>query len=344
MVKVVIKVKSIKQLELFEEIMLNIPIVEKCDYRKESAKETVFEIEIENGDEFCITLHFLKEGYPKQIQNLVNQIEGAGYHVVAAPYVSDASGKLCRKRNVGYIDAVGNCLFQYHSLYVSITGNKNNEVKKRALKSIFERTSIVSSRILRLMFEDVYKKWRIKELAENAECSMGQVAKVKDFLLKNAWVNQTKDGIELVSVEEMLKEWAEIYGSRENETVECYSLDSVADIEAKLHRMKEECGIDYYLSGFSGGVRYQPVVRYKKVHCYIRQEDIKEAVAYLGLKEVDSGSNVSFIIPYDECVLQDCRVIQNAKVVSPIQIYLDCVGLKGRGEELADAIVNKEIK
>mgnify|MGYP006994958318 CR=1 FL=1 len=55
--------------------------------------------------------------------------------------------------NIGYIDTAGNCLFQYHSLYINISGNKNKEVPKRALKSIFERSSIVSSKILREMIE-----------------------------------------------------------------------------------------------------------------------------------------------------------------------------------------------
>lgn len=52
---------------------------------------------------------------------------------------------------------------------------------------------------------------------------------------------------------------------------------------------------------------------------------------------------MSLIIPYNECVLENSREIQGSQVVSPVQIYLDCSGLKGRGEEIADAIMTKEI-
>ena len=41
-----------------------------------------------------------------------------------------------------------------------------------------------------------------------------------------------------------------------------------------------------------GKVRYDPVVRYNKVHVYIAPEDILEAVDYLSLKEVHSGANL----------------------------------------------------
>ena len=37
-------------------------------------------------------------------------------------------------------------------------------------------------------------------------------------------------------------------------------------------------------------------------------------------------------------------VIDNSRVASPVQIYLDCMQLKGRGEEMAESIFNKEIK
>ncbi|MDD3184560.1 MAG: type IV toxin-antitoxin system AbiEi family antitoxin [Anaerostipes sp.] len=335
--------KRRKELNSFENIILRVPTIEKCDYLRSTEKEAVFEVETQDGNAFCVILHFLLNGYPKQIKELKWKISENEYHMVIAPYISDKSDAACKARKIGYVDAAGNCLFQYHSLYINIIGNPNKEVSKRALKSVFERTSIVSSRILRLMFEDVRKSWYLKELAEIAGCSIGQVSKVKEFLLNNDWIEQTNEGIIIIAPEEILEEWAKVYGNRENETIESYSLNGIPEIEAQLERMKQERGIDYYLSAFAGGVRYQPVVRYKKIHCYIRSEDIKEAMEYLQLKQVVSGANISLFIPDDECILDNSRVIRDAQVVSPVQIYLDCKSLNGRGEEMADAILKKEI-
>ena len=107
--------------------------------------------------------------------------------------------------------------------------------------------------------------------------------------------------------------------------------------------MKTDTGIDSYLTGLSGGVRYTPVVRYNKVHVYIAPEDIQEAIRYLDMKEVNSGSNMVIFPLENDSYIKDCRVIGDSAVVSPLQIYLDCMQIKGRGEEMADAVLRKEI-
>lgn len=107
--------------------------------------------------------------------------------------------------------------------------------------------------------------------------------------------------------------------------------------------LKRDMGIDYYLTGFSGGVRYAPVVRYNKVHVYIAPEDILEAIDYLGLKEEDSGANVIIYSLENDSYKKGSRIIGNDMVVSPLQVYLDSMQIKGRGEELAEAVLLKEI-
>ena len=140
-----------------------------------------------------------------------------------------------------------------------------------------------------------------------------------------------------------MKEWSKTYGKKTVPVYPCYSLDKPSVLEEKLKYLKRDMGIDYYLTGFSGGVRYTPVVRYNKVHVYIAPEDILEAVAYLELKQVDSGANIIIYSMENESYRKDSRMIRNDMVASPVQIYLDCMQIKGRGEELAEAVLLKEI-
>ena len=115
-----------------------------------------------------------------------------------------------------------------------------------------------------------------------------------------------------------------------------------AELSLVADTVNEE-GIEYFLTGFSGGVRYQPVVRYNKIHCYVNPKDISRIIEHLECKKVDSGANLVFIVPYDECVLMNSRIINNSSIVSAIQAFLDCMNLKGRGEELAEEILVREI-
>lgn len=349
LVKVGLKMKNIyaNEIEITNEKIRSVPIVKKCRLKATTKEGFIMDIDLKDGFSFSIHSYVLQNAYPKQIQEVIDRKDenrfNSEYKLIIAPFVTEASARLCEKSNIGFLDLAGNCLMKYHSIYINIAGKKNLAASKRALKSIFEKSSTVSSLILRTMISDVNRKWKLKELSEIVGCSIGQVSKVKDFLLNNAWIEKTPEGIRIIDVESILNEWSKVYSNKNSDTYECYSLDSMAELETKLEKMRKECSIEYYLTGFAGGVRYAPVVRYNKIHCYIAFENIKQAMDYLGCKQVDSGANIIFMIPYDDCVLLEHKRINNYNVVSPIQEYLDCMQIKGRGEELAEAILAKEI-
>ena len=201
----------------------------------------------------------------------------------------------------------------------------------------------MSSCILRELFADVTKIWKLKYLSEKVNCSIGQVSKLMKVLVENAWVKKLPDGYKVIDPESLLLEWSKDYGKKEITSYACYSLDNISVIEERLKKLKIDTGIDSFLTGLSGGVRYTPVVRYNKVHVYIAPEDIQEAIRYLDMKEVNSGSNVVIFPLENDSYIKDYRVIDESVVVSPLQIYLDCMQIKGRGEEMADAVLKKEI-
>ncbi|MCD7809244.1 MAG: hypothetical protein LUH02_07865 [Erysipelotrichaceae bacterium] len=146
----------------------------------------------------------------------------------------------------------------------------------------------------------------------------------------------------LTKPREMLEEWAKVYG-KNTDIIECYSMDSVVDIETKLINMKDRIGVDYYLTGYSGGVRYQPVVRYYKVHVYVNSLDLEKVISYLGCEKTSFGSNLTLFVPYDDSVLMNWQYIDNSQVVSPVQMYLDGININGRSEVLAEVILEREI-
>ena len=61
-------------------------------------------------------------------------------------------------------------------------------------------------------------------------------------------------------------------------------------------------------------------------------------------KEVGSGANVTLFAPYDEGVYYGVSTQEGSRIVSPVQLYLDLIGFKGRGEEAANAILEEVIK
>lgn len=264
--------------------------------------------------------------------------------ILCSTYMSNQFSRYCHEHSINYFDLSGNCAIYSNNLLIKISGNKNRyPASNRAFTSIFERTSDVSSTILRILFRDLTNPWKTQALADAAKCSIGQVAKVKKFMSDNDWIEDSPKGFRISSPDAVLRAWSKTYLSKKDQVISCYSLDSISMIEMKLQKLQEEKGIKYYLTGFSGGVRYVPVVRYNKVQVYIERNMIDVAIPWLGCKKVDSGANVEFIIPHSTAIFADHRVIHGEVVVSPVQVYLDLIQQKNRGEELAQAVYKKEI-
>ena len=270
-----IRVKLQYEMNIFRNNFLKIPLIEDCNIvNEESSNKMICTIQVKENKNIKFIVYYLRNGYPKEIEELLSKIVMDDlYSVIFAPYISDNSARIIKNNDLGYMDFSGNCYFNRNLIHIHISGQKNEFVEKRKQKSIFERSSIVSSKILRTMLENPNKKWKLKELSNCVGCSIGQVSKVKEFLLNQSWIEQSSDGIRICKVAEVLKAWAVVYGKNNTMNYEYYTLENIANVEACLQQLKNEEGIEYFLTGFSGGVRYQPVVRYNKIHCYVNYQE-----------------------------------------------------------------------
>jgi len=143
---------------------------------------------------------------------------------------------------------------------------------------------------------------------------------------------------------DLLEEWSKNYTYRRHTVHDLYSLKDVADIEADLASFCEQAGIPYALTGFSAAARFAPSVRYQRAMAYVLGS-VDELARKLGLKEVESGANLSLLVPADEGVLYGAqKAADGAQLVSPLQAYLDLKSYRGRGEEAAQAVFEQVLK
>lgn len=341
---ILVKLYDRKGMECVENKFLKLPNIQKYEIDQVTEDGFIASVEMDDGYVFKIYAYSMQQAYPSTVMRLIEKKnDDTGVRILVSPYISDRTAQICEKNGMGYFDHAGNCWFVGHSIYLSERGNKNPQPKQYRAVSVFERSSVVSSLILRELFADLNKVWKLKHLSEKVGCSIGQVSKVMGFLLRNAWAVKTAEGYAVSEPDSVLREWGNIYGKKEVFSYRCYSLDDPSILEGKLRKLRQDMGIESYLTGFSGGVRYVPVVRYNKVHMYMAPEDVHEAIAYLGIKEVDSGANVVIFPLENDSYIKDCRIITGDMVVSPLQIYLDNLQLKGRGEEIAEAVLKKEL-
>ena len=327
---------------VIENILSDIPNIEAIRVKERYKNGFVISFIMDDNNQKKIRILWLDHAFPKNVVNVLESNPSDDYRIVMAPYISEDAAKICKDKGVGYCDLSMNCMILFEYIYIYFRGNPNKYPADNQAKSLFKASSKMTSLILRELLNDVSVKWKIKDLSEKVKCSIGLVSRVKSYLCNHMWAEADPDGFFVTNPESLMKSWSEAYSIPE--TINCYTLDSLSLFEQKCYEAYRNTGINACLTGFSGGVRYSPVVRYSKVHVWVEREKINEFISNTGCKVVDSGSNIAIYIADSEEVFSNCKVIDNSRVASPVQIYLDCMQLKGRGEEMAESIFNKEIK
>ncbi len=336
-----------KEYELLNRSLAKIPVIDRCDHLGDKKDGFLAQLVFKDATKVNLEVKVLNRAFPSIIAEAVAEdlFLKDSYVVIMAPFISSESAKQCEKFGVGYMDMSGNCSLLVHSIYVSDQGHPNKFIRKRTAKSIFNPSSKVSSVILREIMRDVKYQWKLSLLADSLKCSIGQVFKVKDYLCEQLWAQMTPDGLQILDPQAIMKFWSAAYELKSDsfEIVNCHTLLPISQFEDRIRQIREDSKIECHLTGFAGGVRYAPVIRYTKVHLLIPRRDLAIFLEAAQCKRVDSGANVEIHVLDSEELLHDERSIRGQQIASPVQVFLDCMRLKGRGEEMAEAIFAKEI-
>ena len=302
-----------------------------------------------SGSIFTLVFEVKSIGQPKYARIAVSQLKELvtkntnNYGVFASSFISEESRKICQENNIGYIDIAGNCFFKFNNIYLSIEGKPNPFPGNRPLKTLFYSKS---SRAIRVLLCNPEKTWFVKDLTKEANISLGQAFLVKKKLLEEEFIEELKINdqkkFKLLKPEKLLEEWGKNYNYKNNSIRNYYSLDDVKTIESNIANYCNEKKIKYAFTLTSGASLVAPFLRYNKVFIYF-SENIETIVKDLNFKEVSSGANVSILKPYDEGVFYRFQLINDFKVVSDIQLYLDLINYKERGEEAAIFLYEQRI-
>jgi len=261
------------------------------------------------------------------------------YGVFVAPYISQRSAGICADEGVGYVDFAGNCRISFGQVLIEREGKPNLFVQRRGLRSAYSKKA---ARVLRVLLSRPKEAWKVQDLAEEADVSIGQVSKVKKLLNDREFISEERVGFRLREPEALLKDWARNYTYKKNRVREFFSLKRPAEIEEDISRVCDSGGLLYALTAFSAAARLAPAVRTERVFAYV--EDTTEDIeGLLNLRRVSSGANVSLLTPYDEGVFYGRKEVDGILVASPIQVYLDLAGFRGRGEEAAEVFLKEVI-
>jgi hypothetical protein len=264
--------------------------------------------------------------------------------VLAAPYLSPERQTLCRESGVYFMDLSGNVFVAHQSFYVERIGFSNKYPEKRQRRYPF---SDKASLILRELLKHPKRQWGIRELAEKIGLDPGYASRMAKSLSEYGYVSRTGGKLKIRSPKEILDDWVRAYDLKRNELHRYFVLaPDVKSILKRLRKIDIPRKIEYALSVQAGAGLVAPHAVYKEVHMYVGDgEGIEFFKKELDLKNADQGANLVLMMPYyKHSVFYDSREVEDLRVVSDIQLYLDLYRYPVRGREKAEHLYDKRLK
>jgi hypothetical protein len=208
----------------------------------------------------------------------------------------------------------------------------------RKAKNIFEPKA---SRAIRCLLTNPDEAWTIRKISNEANLSVGYTHAVTVTLKELGYIARNESNqIKLVNPIKLLERWASYHQYvHENKFEEYYTFEKkIEEIIKKLGKTNSH----YALTTLSGAYIISPYVRPNVVEMYIRDEDQKQNIVNsIELKPTITDGNVRLVHPYDEGVFYKTQNIEDLKIVSNVQLYVDLINYPSRGEEAAQRILEK---
>lgn len=315
-----------------------------------------FSVDLEaDGDHWVLICEVKGDGQPRNVrgaalalrdyvQRFASANAGArAYPVLIAPFISTTSAAICNEIGVGFLDLAGNCRLAFGRVYIEKSAAENPFRRRRVQRSIF---SPKSARLLRLLLADPYRLWRVAQLAEQAQVSLGQVSNLRRRLLDEEWAAAEKGGVRLSKPRELLEAWRRAYRLEVAHSEDCYTLLHGEPLDKALRTLFADAGRGQHavLASYSAARWLAPFARVASLYFYADEQGESVIRRYLRLEPAGKGANVSLMRPKDEGVFLDrFEAADGIWCTGPIQTYLDLAVSGERGADAAEHLFNERI-
>jgi hypothetical protein len=333
---------------LIQGLLARIPSVDLQAIEKESARGKLrgpdfdFRATLKVGGKPWTIIGAIKRlGQPNEIRGAVAQLQllsgqlprKSNYGIILAPYISPESAQLCDEAGVGYADLSGNAKLAFGPIYIETQGKENAFKRQKEAKSLF---SPKSQRVLRTLLQGPLKTWKVSELAEASEVSLGWASALKQQLVAREWASEERGGLRITRPDSVLDAWAasDDWGSRtevrQYSSLSTEPLGTAKDLQRALG--KKRIAFTQWIAGWLRQPYTLPLI----VTAYV-EEWPEDAFleSRLNARRVPRGGRLWLVKPKDAGVFRPGQEIQGFPLVSDIQIYLDLLKAGQRGDEEA---------
>ena len=295
-------------------------------------------------------------GQPRHVRNAVLQLRDYLAHaqsdrnmtpVLITAYLSEEAQTICREAGFGFLDLEGNARIVFDGIFIERSVPTKPPVQRRDLKSIFKPKS---AQILRVMLRDPLREWRVADLAEAANVSLGHVSNVRTSLLDREWAALSDHGMYLREPNSVLDAWRDAYEPPSGKKQLFYTIlqgkefDTVAKEAFDSNARTITDGTHAIFASFSAARWLSPYARSNMQHFYANDVGLEFLKLALKLTGASKGENVAITVTSDEGVFLDAiEPVPGVLCTSPVQTYLDLSTSGERGREAAEHLRSEKL-
>lgn len=334
--------------ELFDRI----PIVHIEGVRTGQAAGPDFEVDavfdlLVGETPYTLFCEFKTNGHPRATRDAIEQLSRwrtgrpQDAAIFVAPYISEPARDLCVEAGVNYFDLHGNFRVFLGSLFIEGRTADKPTVERRDLRSLFKPKS---ARVLRWLLRNPETPMRLKDIAEGAKVSLGQVHNVKEGLLSREWAEATPEGVVLADASSLVDAWRDDYEKPAGETHHYYTVLHGAPLVDRLKTLMAEDRQEPVLAlrSYSAADWLAPYGRSDTTFLYAWPTALPALERELSLQPMAKGANVQVRVLGEESVLLDAvEAADGLMTTSPLQTYLDLYNGGDRGREAAQFLRQK---
>ena len=323
--------------------------VEQQSHISNMAVDFIADIDV-SGKRHTLICEVKSSGQPRYVQlgllqlsNYIVRNNQKATPILIAPYLSPQAQKLCKDNQINYLDFEGNAHLIFDNALIDRQVASKPVSDQRELRSIFKPKS---AQILKVLLQNPERQWRVIELAEKADVSIGHVSNVRNNLLDREWAKVSDDGFFLSKPNDLLDAWHNEYTPPKGNRVQFYTtLHGSAFENAARNTLKDNLNGLAAFSSFSAANWIAPYGRTNIQYFYADEIGLERLKLGLNLSSSYKGENVVITVLKDtSLLLQTIEPAPGAICTDKIQTYLDLYKSGERGKEAAIHLREEKLK
>lgn len=263
--------------------------------------------------------------------------DSSAIRLLVTPFMGETGIRKCAEAGVSWLDLSGNADVTAPGLRLYVRGEKNKFISSGRNENPFAPKS---SRIARHLLYHPDRRWRQRELAEEAKLGEGFVSRIVKSLEAQQLVSRDTDGKLFVSKPLlMLEAWQQGYDFMKHEIVRGHVAGrSGEEIQAKISQSFKAHSVEHAATGLGAAWLYSRFAAFRTVSFYLKDWPDNELLEKIGFRADTAGANTWLILPKDSDLFHGAQPVADIPCVHRMQVWLDLKSHPERAEEAADEL------